>query len=694
MGAAETHTRGTDLDVEDRPATRRAAGSDGTVPGGTSRPPRRLPAALVWLVPLLAWAGAARVLVALLSDPYRGLDVMDESGYVLVAQPWAKASAFNGVSGWYLGPALRALGEDVGRLRVLGVLLVFLAALWAARATAHVAAESHGTRWPVWLRLTCSAGIVAASLGYYAVFVRTPGYMWFASLGIVLTATGSMLLAGQSPGRWHALETGGALGLGVVTAALGKVTTGTALLFLVLLLGAGLAHARHRTGGTDGARTVGGALGAGALVTGLLLVCHLALVADLGTTAHALSRSAGGMAVVDPQHYRPDAAVRVMLTSVWNLARGVPAQTHHVVLLPLALVPLRLAGLRHHVPVAAVLCLPGLVLPAVELSRSAREGTYSGGASGLAAGGVPLLTAALTAGLAACVTVLPDLPRLPWLRRLRTLGNIPWTRRLRTLPDDGRLMPRVLRPRATEVTADHAPARPATRRPSLVALGVLLLALGFCYPLGSNSPYDQLLYGALGAFVCAASVWLTACLSGSVLRASVAALALAAVTVGSTVVVTTRDRAPYRLGPIATQEVPVTIVPGGPPLLLDETAARWVDDLRAGARAAGWRAGMPLVDMTFHPGAVLALDGQAPSTLLPAFPLVGTAGPSAAYALGHSPGTRWRDSWFLVSDRVPEAATDEAARAVDRRFPSDYVLVATAVAPYDRETSRLYRPRP
>jgi hypothetical protein len=139
--------------------------------------------------------------------------------------------------------------------------------------------------------------------------------------------------------------------------------------------------------------------------------------------------------------------------------------------------------------------------------------------------------------------------------------------------------------------------------------------------------------------------------------------------------------------------LPREVVPGAPPLLVDVATAAWIDDLRADAARAGWRPGTALLDLTWHPMSVLALDGRAPKTLLPAFPGWGSEAASAAYALQQEDPAWGRSAWILVPAAQPDSTTDAVVRVVDRRFPSDYVLVGQVTAPYDGQQQDLWRPR-
>ncbi|MFZ0159671.1 MAG: hypothetical protein WAL50_11630, partial [Kineosporiaceae bacterium] len=109
---------------------------------------RRPPSPLLVIVAAAAWLADLPVLHAVLAGADRGLDAMDESHYLMAAQPWASDKAFNGVFGWYSGPLLRLAGGDLGRFRVYAAVLLVVAGLVMAGAVRRGAEELGGRAWP------------------------------------------------------------------------------------------------------------------------------------------------------------------------------------------------------------------------------------------------------------------------------------------------------------------------------------------------------------------------------------------------------------------------------------------------------------------------------------------------------------------------------------------------------------------
>lgn len=102
-------------------------------PSPTVRRSLRAGAIAILAVPTTWWA--IRSLLA--SD--RGIDLTDESLYLLDADPPGRYDAFGFPYGWITGPMFRAVDMDIARFRTLaGVLLVLATALLAAGSCAPV----------------------------------------------------------------------------------------------------------------------------------------------------------------------------------------------------------------------------------------------------------------------------------------------------------------------------------------------------------------------------------------------------------------------------------------------------------------------------------------------------------------------------------------------------------------------------
>lgn len=638
--------------------------------------PRSIPVSVRSPVAIVAWAANLPILHAVLATPSRGLDAMDESHYLMAAQPWASDKAFNGMFGWYSGPLLRAVGEDLGRLRVLAAVLLVVAALVLARAVRGFAERAGGVAWPPALRALVPPAVVAAALCYYTVFVRTPSYNWFAAVGLMLLAAGLLeVLRGPETGR-AAVLAGVLVASGAFVTAVGKATTALAAALVVALAIAVRAVTVLWPGAARTGRRALGQAALAAMAAGLVLAgLHLTAVHSLSFTVATYQRVSGMLSVVDPGHYAPGTLGPAARAGLRNLAidrprpflglLALPAVAVIVVLLwrwlaerlPRAVAaPGRGAPIRPGWWLAAAHALAWWVTLAVVLWD------YPGGVPGLGMSIPPLIVAGEAALLVAALALalhLLDRPRPPSTVDDRHPG-----------PDAAR---------------DRHPA-------SALLAAVALFALGLAYPVGTNVEYATQLHGGFPVLLAAAVIGLSALPDGAA-PAAVASLGVGALVLGAVLVPTTRLVAPYRIAPMAEQTVPRQIVPGTPEVLVDPTTAAWIDDLRALGVRGGFAPGTPLLDLTWHPASVLILDGRAPSVLLPAFPGWPNVAGSAQFALRQEEESVWSAAWVLVPFGQDDALTAPATAVVGREFPTGYELVGTVTAPYDRQVQGLWRPR-
>ncbi len=618
-------------------------------------------------VGLGAWLATVPVLHAVLADADRGLDAMDESHYLMAAQPWASDKAFNGVFGWYSGPLLRLVGGDLGRFRVLAALLLIGAAAVLAAAVRRASERVGGLAWPSWLRALWPPAAVSAALCYYTVFVRTPSYNWFAAAGLMLLASGLLGALVLDRAGAAAVVAGVLVSLGAFVTAIGKATTALAaagvLLLAVLLHVVGLRRDAVRW------RALPPAVGAAAVTAVGLLAVHAFAVHSPAFTVATYRRVGAMLSRVDPGHYAPGAVLPTARAGLRNVLLDRP----HGFLPLLLLVPVAAVvtfAVRRPRP-AGTGAVPraGSGLPFALahaalwwLTLVAVLAAYPGGVAGLGMSSPPLVVAAEGAVLVALfVWVLdPAGPR---------------------------------RPAGDGLVVEGDPGRGGRRPGTALLAAVALLAMGAAYPVGTNVEYATQLHGGFPVLLAAAVMGVSAIGRGAV-RLAVASLAAGTVLLAGVLVPTTRAVAPYRIAPLDRQTEPRQIVPGAPEVFVDASTAAWVDDLRSLARSGGFVQGSPVLDLTWHPASVLVLGGRAPSVLLPAFPGWPHPDVSAAYALSREDASVWRAAWLLVPSGQDDALTDAATEVVGRAFPSDYELLGTVTAPYDGQVQGLWRPRP
>jgi hypothetical protein len=223
-------------------------------------------------------------------------------------------------------------------------------------------------------------------------------------------------------------------------------------------------------------------------------------------------------------------------------------------------------------------------------------------------------------------------------------------------------------------------------RAQLVGVGVCCAAVAGCIT-GSNLVPGFLL-PATTLLLAPACLLATRVLPEHGARAAVAAVS-ACLVAGSVVVAHQAYGEPKRGAPVAVSTVPVRL---GPAVVrVDAGTAAQLDGIASAARSAGWRDGDRLLDASFTPAVPLALRAAVPPVLFPAFP--GWL-PSSVCSAVSGLDRGWRDAWVLVDTRLGEDALAEVTGAVGRRWPQDYVTVATLENRWGRSRPVLARPRP
>ncbi|MDR1035230.1 MAG: hypothetical protein LBT40_01245 [Deltaproteobacteria bacterium] len=223
-------------------------------------------------------------------------------------------------------------------------------------------------------------------------------------------------------------------------------------------------------------------------------------------------------------------------------------------------------------------------------------------------------------------------------------------------------------------TAAHGGPEPGLTVP------IGLLAMTFAYPLGSNNP----LLNSTSSAALFMTLAFLALLSGRVPAIAwpslLARLAWTGVLVAGATVYCSAGH-PYRQdAELWNQRSPATLPDGGGILYLSERRARYVDELQSEAKAAGFRQGDPVIDLTGqHPGSSYAIGGFMPKSLwiTSAYP-----GSRAWLSIGLSKLTcdEIARSWLFVDLMPMKEPLDDRLLLKHGTMPSaDYRPVAKAL---------------
>jgi len=140
--------------------------------------PRLLAAFLLVLLVLALWLAAEWLLM-----PNRGLDLRDESLYLLEADVQSPTASYVFPFGWHTGPFFNLLGGDVSAFRTAGAVILGLVGIWVGTGAARLITSAWG--FPD-LFITIASGVtgLAASWMFYFTLLRSPGYNWVTLVGM------------------------------------------------------------------------------------------------------------------------------------------------------------------------------------------------------------------------------------------------------------------------------------------------------------------------------------------------------------------------------------------------------------------------------------------------------------------------------------------------------------------------------
>jgi hypothetical protein len=577
-------------------------------------------------------------LVILLWGTGRGYDISDEAFYLFAASPGNRTNNANGIWGSYLGLVYRWSGFSLVNMRLIGMAMLVGSSLWfSARLSRLVGSLTERTVTATG-RLAAALFAVSGALLYYGLGILTPSYNLLAMCSILICLAGAFGAVAMPARRSTSIGSAVAISAGAFVAFWCRSGAGVGLwiICVVLVLTVSLS-------GTDRRYRLG-LVGAAVASLAAFAAAHAIFVLGPEATFSALLTArdfnfAGGFG-------KP--LGELAADSLSGLLDVPGAVVHAAGPLPvLGLLPLGAVAVPGRSRAFAVACLASVGVVACGATLI-YQGAFNGGPTSY--------TTVTPATLAIVVTAA-----ISWLAAA-------WARR----------------------RVDPAGGLPKQARTAVAVLAAVLLLSEVLYAFTSNNALIGQTSGASVLGLTAAGLLLLAAVGRG--WSAVALIALAAITPAAALASASGvvDQ-PYRGdGPLARADTLATVSARGSRVLLTHAQAKYFRDLVQPAEAAGFRRGTPLIDLTpFSPGASVALGAAAPRTLLYGFTTA-----TARWVVEHQEGDQWKRAWLLVrTDAGATIAPESVTRALGRSFPSDYVLVTTAVWPFGNQHQQLWRPR-
>jgi len=484
-------------------------------------------------------------------------------------------------------------------------------------------------------RICLDIAIVAGAVTYYSLFLLTPSYNWLTLVGVLVCGAGVLALLGaERASRWDLVDPA-LVAFGSFLALMGRPTCGVGLwvISLALVLLASLRPFRRRLV----------ALGMLMAVTLALGLFHLAFVTGWSDSLEILRRTAyfaqndvGGH---DLRSLRATTVHQIAL-----IGPGVLAQVGLLPLLGLSVLFARVAAARFRDMVAGVLGAASVAIVALRVwSRGGFGGAHTAMRLLPFAGFALLFTAAIVFAAAVALKLLPGSQ----------------SSRRAVLVRSGRIL----------------------------AAGVFFVLSAALYAFSSNNGIVFQLWGGFGILAIATILLVAAGLGRAALPVTAATMA-AVCSVAAFSTIGRGAVGPYRMAPLAESTVPTQVSGRGATLKLSPESAAALNSLRSNAIAAGWRTGMPLVDLTpFNPGIGYLLNARPPTTIL-----VGRSPKVIRWALAQQDQAVFHNTWLLVPPN-PQPQLRAVVHVLGRSFPADYQRVAAINYPSDPYPFELWRPR-
>lgn len=120
----------------------------------------------------------------------RGLDITDESFYILWAQYPYDIFATVHSFGFYTGILYRLCGENLAFFRLAGIFILVLVSFFFSKELYQYVLNFTKTKFSKKNLLLFTLPITISSLAYYMLWLITPSYNWLNLIGILLLSTG------------------------------------------------------------------------------------------------------------------------------------------------------------------------------------------------------------------------------------------------------------------------------------------------------------------------------------------------------------------------------------------------------------------------------------------------------------------------------------------------------------------------
>lgn len=588
----------------------------------------------------------------------RGLDLADESLYLVAAEPPNLQAAWAYPFGWSIRPLFWLVGYDIASFRTIGAVILVLASGWLGWAAMRAVTDLRRAAAPPRLVPAIAAATAGtAAVIYYSSMLRAPSYNWVTLCAIVVSLSASMVAVRRAtsprPTDWQwkrgrvivtTIDLLAAATSAVLVASLpAKPTTMPIMITLTTIMLATSAGWRRMMRWLLVVAASVPVWIAMAVITRLwpidfMDVFHLAnempypfAVQTAGPALQAMVLAP--RALLNDFAQIADRPTELLVAAIVVLLVPVAAKRSWLLL--------RLTG--YAMAIVSAVAISGVPVPLLNPVESAFSWAHA-----------PLMTAAIIVLGAAILAGL----RLP----STTQGETPRERRTRIL-----------------IVA-------------VVALAPMAFSIG-----SSFGPYPQ-------AAVASGLVFIAAVLSverptRNRTRTLLTVVVLATSAIFAAAAIASGWRHPLRQFPVelrtpsmSQQVVPTAIGVHGTILQLDPALAAKVTNLRAQAAAAGWQPGMPMLDLSYlsSPGMGYSLGARAPDSLMLTVLVVGFGDNYRAITQFHLTepflGFPFQDSWILTtkSSALDAATRDELAYTLGqiaavthRPFPEGYSCIAS-----------------